>query len=803
MSPIRKAKVRPKTAAPVQKAVAKKAAVAGDGGRKAQPALRVADDLRAVLDSIGDMVLITDPRLAVADANEAAVVALGYDSREEMAGMSAAALVADRDRSRITIYMGRALAEEHGDGTLDCSLVDRDGREMVAEANVQALHDGAGEVTGLIVTARDVTEARRRQAILLQAEEKMRSTVASIGDGVTMIDTFGNITDINEAGVRMLGHGSKEALIGRPFIDSIEGRDQGDVAQEMAQAVSEGRAMRTLNYTLVTADGREVEVEASSAALYDSRGDLTGFVNVSRDVTQRMRMQEELEESSEKLRTVIESIGDMLFITDQELSLLNVNQVAARMLGYDDREQLTGTSLIDAIAEKDRNRFAVDMGRALTSKFIKDIQEYTMVTTIGGEFDVEANTEVLLDLAGMPAGLVITARDVTERKLMQEALRLSEEKLRAMFESMHDGIVLTDVSGTIIGVNEAAARMHGYSDKDDMIGRPGVELVAESDRDRVMQASIKQFKGENPSEISETHTLVRADGTEFESESSRSVLRDSDGRVVGFIAAERDVTERKRMQEKLQKALEELKRSNTELQQFAYVASHDLQEPLRMVTSYLTLLARRYKGKLEQDADEFIEYAVDGAERMQGLIEALLLYSRVNTRGRPPEPTDCEEVLKQTLNNLQVAVEEKGAAVTHDPLPGITADGIQMVQLFQNLIGNAIKFQEEGRQPQVHISAEDAGDDWLFSFRDNGIGIDPQSSERIFTIFQRLHARGTYPGTGIGLSVCKRIVERHGGRIWVESEPGKGATFKFTLPKTPPVREQEPAPAVGEAPPAS
>ncbi len=793
MSPIRKAKAKPsKPAAPKKKGAVKPEAAAKP--KPEQVTVRVADDLHAMLDSIGDILIITDPQLNIASANEAAVVALGYDSGEELAGMSATALVTDKDRSRITIYMGKALSDDGGDGTVDYTLVDRDGEELVVEANIQALHDSAGEVVGLIITARDVTESRRRQSILLQAEEKMRSTIASIGDGVTMIDTFGNITDINEAGVRMLGYSSNEELIGKPFINYIEERDQGSVAQEMAQAVSEGRAMSTLEYTLVTVDGRELEVEASSAALYDSHGDLTGFVNVSRDVTQRMQMQEELQESAEKLRTVIESIGDMLFITDHELNLINVNEVAARMLGYGDREQLTGTNLIDAVAEKDRNRFAVDMGKALTSKFIKDVQEYTLVTTVGTEFDVEANTEILLDSAGMSAGLVITARDVTERKLMQEALRLSEEKLRTMFESMHDGIVLTDVGGNIIEVNEAAVRMHGYNDKSAMVGRPGIELVAERERERVLEASVKQFKGENPNELSETHTLVRADGTEFESESSRSVLRDSAGKVVGFIAAERDVTERKRMEEKLQSVLEELRRSNTELQEFAYVASHDLQEPLRMVTSYLTLLARRYKGKLEQDADEFIEYAVDGAERMQGLIEALLLYSRVNTRGKPPQPTDCEEVLKQTLNNLQVAIEEKDAEVTHDPLPGIMADDIQMVQLFQNLIGNGIKFQAEGQRPQVHISAEDQGGKWLFSFRDNGIGIDPEASERIFTIFQRLHARGQYPGTGIGLSVCKRIVERHGGRIWVESEAGKGATFKFTLPKTPEVSESDSTP---------
>ena len=292
MSPIKKAKAKPK---PAKKAAAKPVAKQKAPEKKPQTTVKVADDLRATLDSIGDMVIITDPRLNIADANEAAVVALGYDSREELTGMSAAALVADRDRSRITIYMGKALSDDHGDGTVDYAVTDRDGREMVVEANIQALHDGAGETTGLVITSRDVTEGRRRQGILLQAEEKMRTTIASIGDGVTMIDTFGNITDINEAGVRMLGYSSKEELIGRPFIDNIEGRDQGKVAEEMAQAVSEGRAMSTLEYTLVTVDGRELEIESSSAALFDSHGDLTGFVNVSRDVTQRMQMQEELE----------------------------------------------------------------------------------------------------------------------------------------------------------------------------------------------------------------------------------------------------------------------------------------------------------------------------------------------------------------------------------------------------------------------------------------------------------------------------------------------------------------------------
>ncbi len=226
---------------------------------------------------------------------------------------------------------------------------------------------------------------------------------------------------------------------------------------------------------------------------------------------------------------------------------------------------------------------------------------------------------------------------------------------------------------------------------------------------------------------------------------------------------------------------DELKRSNAELEQFAYVASHDLQEPLRMVTSYCQLLQRRYEGKLDADADEFIAFAVDGATRMRGLIDGLLAYSRVGSQGEPFEPTSCAEVLETTLLNLRAALTESGAKVTSNSLPTVTADKTQLVQLFQNLIGNAIKFGNE-RPVEIDVGAKRENGEWVLSVRDNGIGIDPQFAERIFVIFQRLHGVGDYPGTGLGLAVCKKIVERHGGRIWVESEPNKGSTFYFTLP---------------------
>jgi light-regulated signal transduction histidine kinase (bacteriophytochrome) len=270
----------------------------------------------------------------------------------------------------------------------------------------------------------------------------------------------------------------------------------------------------------------------------------------------------------------------------------------------------------------------------------------------------------------------------------------------------------------------------------------------------------------------------RKDGSEFPVEISLSPLETAEGTLT--ISAIRDVTERKRGEEALEESNRELARSNAELEQFASIASHDLRSPLNTIGGYAQLVAMRYKGKLDADADEFLAFIVDAVQRMQQLIDDLLSYARVGTQASPPAPVDCAALVDEVTGQLRAAIAESGAVVTHHGLPTVSVQASQLGQVFQNLIANAITFRGEVL-PQVTVSAQRRGKEWLFMVQDNGIGIDPAQAERIFVPFQRLHTREEYPGTGIGLAVCKKIVERHGGRIWVESGPGRGARFLFTL----------------------
>jgi two-component system, chemotaxis family, sensor kinase Cph1 len=347
-----------------------------------------------------------------------------------------------------------------------------------------------------------------------------------------------------------------------------------------------------------------------------------------------------------------------------------------------------------------------------------------------------------------------------------------------VIESMSEAWFLMDRTGRVLRVNPAAGALL-ECEATALVGRLFTEIRGSD----AIPATPWQLLERAPSgrlPLFDVEISTQA-GRLVPISISVGLVRDRRGKVIGMQVVARDITERKQAEAALSRQARELARSNAELEQFAYVASHDLQEPLCMMASFAQLLAKRYKDKLDPDADEFIDYIVEGATRMQRLINDLLSYSRVGRRGRDFAPTDCAAVVGTARANLRAAIEESGAVVVTDPLPVIMADETQLLQLFQNLLGNAITFRGD-TAVVIQIGATRRGNDWVFWVRDNGIGIEPQYAERIFLIFQRLHGRGQYPGTGIGLAIAKKIVERHRGRIWVESEPGKGSTFYFTIP---------------------
>ncbi|MBI3329999.1 MAG: PAS domain S-box protein [Nitrospinae bacterium] len=522
-------------------------------------------------------------------------------------------------------------------------------------------------------------------------------------------------------------------------------------------------ALEQVRVLLDTAQRRGTELEAANEELQATNEELEAT-------------SEELERTNAYRQTLMNTMLDILMTTDQRGVITEVNRATEDISGYS-REELVGQPFRQFFLEPDRAHAGIE--QVLVGKRVSNY-DLTLLTKDGLHVAVSYNATALRDPDGSITGVLGSSRDVTELKRAEEVLRESEAHLRAAMDNMTDGVVTIDDRGLVGSFNRAAQRIFGYEPAE-VIGQNVKMLMPEpyySEHDSYLSNYLRT--GERKI-IGIGREVVgrRKDGSTFPLDLAVGEMRS--GQEPMFIGVLRDISLRKEREEMLTRQAAELTRSNEELQQFAYVASHDLQEPLRMISSYSQLLARRYRGNLDADADEFITYIVDGVSRMQSLINGLLAYSRVGTNGSAFEPTDCATIVDLAVSNLQAAIEESGAVVTHDALPTVMADASQLSQVFQNLIGNAIKFRGE-HPPRLHVSAQGKENAWLFSVRDNGLGIDPQYADRIFGLFQRLHSRTEYPGTGLGLAICKKIVERHGGRIWVESEPGKGATFYITFP---------------------
>ncbi len=407
-------------------------------------------------------------------------------------------------------------------------------------------------------------------------------------------------------------------------------------------------------------------------------------------------------------------------------------------------------------------RYSIERKRTEVEKqkLLEEVQQFAEELEVSNE-ELQATTE--------------------ELQAANRELEFASKYNRSLIEASLDPFVTIGPDGKITDVNCATESVTGCS-RDELIGTCFPDYFTDSKK---AQSGYRQvfLEGEVRDYALE---IKHKDGQVTPVLYHSSVYYDESGRVSGVFAAARDITERKKAEGELKRVVEELKRSNEELQQFAYITSHDLQEPLRTIASFAQLIERRYKGQIDSDVDDYIDFIVDAAVRMKDMIQGLLYYSRVGTRGEELESINIEELLEIVLSDLHVIIEENEAEITYDELPILIADKKQLIQLFQNIISNAIKFRKVDEQPKIHISAckDKERDEYVFSIADNGIGIESEYFNQIFKVFKRLHTIDKYEGTGIGLAISKRIIECHGGEIWIESEFGNGSTFYFTLPKT-------------------
>jgi len=513
----------------------------------------------------------------------------------------------------------------------------------------------------------------------------------------------------------------------------------------------------------------------------------------------------------ELLWAALEEMSDGVFLFSAEDGPVRVNAAGRRLLGFHAAGDVAAADLpAELIAVR---------GRARQGEVVQE--EEIFLRPSGRRDGLWAGLWARSMADGQTTGRVlVVARDQTERR----AVRDSEALYHSLVDTLPMNVFRKDAEGRYTYANALFCATVGKP-IDQLLGRTDFDVFVPELAVKYRQADLRMLAGREAVEEVEEHRTAacgphcrcgRRGADDSDTTFVQVVLTpvlDAAGRAVGSQGVFWDVTPRVAAERRLRRVAADLERanaglahSNADLEQFAYVASHDLQEPLRMVASYTQLLRRRYQGKLDGDADEFIAFAVDGVTRMQGLIDDLLTYSRVGNRGDPPQETDSGRAFARAVANLGAAVRESGAEVHARDLPVVLADPTQLVQLFQNLIHNGIKFHNpessRGRShrsgpPRVRVTARRDGDAWLFAVEDNGIGVEARHRRRIFDIFQRLHTRAEYPGSGVGLALCKRIVERHGGRIWVESEPGRGSTFFFTLPAGRPPRDGTPPPLRG------
>jgi PAS domain S-box-containing protein len=675
-----------------------------------------------------------------------------------------------------------------------------------------------GEVT---VIFSDITGRKKAEAALRESEYRLNAIFDNITEGLIVVDPTGSVLKWNPAALRMHGyerHGSELDFLSqtRSFFD-IATPDGAPVPFDRwpIPRISRGENIRDLELCVHSRRQGWRRIFNYNGALIRGENDaiVMGLLTI-RDVTERRRAEEALRRREAELRAVTDNSPDVIARLDRGLRHTFINPYGEKVYGRPRGEIIGKTNAEIGVPEPQ----VTVLKRHFEEVFATGKQQNVEFGFDSPAFGHQHFLSVFVperDERGEIASILAITRDITQLKQVQERLsdavqetrRRAEEAekgrriLEALMDNIPEGIIVTDAEGRILSISNYLARISGH-DQREITGknyRLVDELLNEPSRllDRRHGARARRTGAVGAAAIAETplaveYPLERAlsTGVVTPGEEHQVYLPGgtvhtvvinaapvyAGGRIAGAVSSWRDITDRKKAEDAMQA-------SNRELEQFAYVASHDLQEPLRMIASFTELLERRYRDLFDERGRKYLAYIVDGAGRMQALIQDLLTFSRIGRLDTGRERIELDAVVDTVIGDLAGKIRETGAAVTHDPLPALHANASGIGRVFMNLIGNALKFRKPGVAPRVHIAARHSGREWQFAVRDNGIGIDPKYYGKIFVIFQRLHSREEYPGTGMGLAIVKKIVENHGGRIWVESAPGAGATFYFTLPQ--------------------
>jgi len=711
--------------------------------------------------------------------------------------------VLPEDRAMVDGKFRRAM-ENQGDWNFECRIRRTDGQVRWIWAAGRHRQEAIGAARRMAGIVQDITERKLAGDALRESEERHQLATSVAKEAIWEVNLVNGTVRWNHAYAELFGRPAEARAHGPWWLGRIHPEDRERVDTSFARVLAEGGNSWTCDYRMKLADDSYAFLSDRAIIVRDKAGSPLRAVGAKLNVTERKLAEEALASRRKELQVILESVPAMIFYKDKENHFVRTNKAFEDAMGLP-KEKLQGQSLFDLYPREMAEAFWNDDKEVMTSRKSRYGIIEPMQTPLGTRI-LQTDKIPYFDESGDVIGVIGFAIDITERKRAEEALRRVNEELeqrvadrtaklrasshysRSLLEASLDPLVTISPEGKVTDVNQATESVTGVP-RAQLIGTDFARYFTEPQKAEAGYQKVLAEGQVRDYPLTIRHTSGRVTDVLYHA----TVYRNEAGAVRGVFAAARDITEHKRAEAELARYRDhleelvklrtaELARSNEDLEQFAYVASHDLQEPLRAVGGYVKLLQHRFPEKLDAKAREYIAGAADGAERMQRLIADLLAFSRVGTRGGAFAPADLNALLRDALNNLQTSITEAGAKVTSDPLPSLTVDATQIGQLFQNLIGNAIKFRSE-RAPEIHVGACQEKEHWLFWVRDNGIGIEPQYAGRIFQIFQRLHSRKHYPGTGIGLAICKKIVERHGGEIRVESEPVQGSTFYFSIPE--------------------